>query len=85
MNEMARHEFTTAQYYFKRGAMVAAVNRVKYLLDHFEQSDHSNNGLALMASAYGTMGQKDLQQDTLRVLALNQPNHPALADLEKSQ
>lgn len=85
VNEMARHEYTTAQYYYKRGAMVAAVNRVKYLLDHFEQSDHSNNGLALMAAAYETLGQKDLQQDTLRVLALNQPDHPALSDLEKSQ
>ena len=85
VNEMARHEYSTAQYYYKRGAMVAAVNRVKYLLDHFEQSDHSNNGLALMAAAYETLGQKDLQQDTLRVLALNQPDHPALSDLEKSQ
>jgi len=38
-----------------------------------------------MAAAYDTLGQKDLQQDTLRVLALNQPDHPALSDLEKSQ
>jgi len=78
-NEMARHELITAQYYYKRGAMVATINRVQYLLAHFEGSEHVGNSLALMASAYGSLGQKDLQQDTLRVLALNEPEHPALA------
>lgn len=80
-NEMARHELLTAQYYFKRGAMVATINRVQYLLNHFEGSEHVGNSLALMASAYAAMGQVDLQQDTLRVLALNEPKHPALAAL----
>ncbi|MBX2823111.1 MAG: outer membrane protein assembly factor BamD [Gammaproteobacteria bacterium] len=80
-NEMARHELLTAQYYYKRGAMVATINRVQYLLNHFEGSEHVGNSLALMASAYAAMGQVDLQQDTLRVLALNEPKHPALAAL----
>lgn len=77
-NEMARHELVTAQYYYGRGAMVATVSRIKYMLEHFEESVHSADGLALMARAYGVLGQDDLQSDTLRVLALNDPKHPAI-------
>ena len=48
------------------------------MLEHFEESVHSADGLALMARAYGVLGQDDLQSDTLRVLALNDPKHPAI-------
>ncbi len=80
-DEMARHELTTARYYYNRGAMVASVNRVTYLLEHFRDSKHTPNALALMASAQRSMGQTDLAQDTLRVLAETDPEHPALARL----
>ncbi len=77
-NEMARHEFITAKFYYQRGAMVATVNRINFLLEHFDGSKHVPNALALMASAYGSMGQADLQDDTLRILAQTEPDHPAL-------
>ena len=77
-NEMARHELITAKFYYQRGAMVAAINRVNYLLEHFDGSTHVPNALALMASAYGSLGQAELQSDTLRSLALTEPGHPAL-------
>ncbi|MBX2836157.1 MAG: outer membrane protein assembly factor BamD [Gammaproteobacteria bacterium] len=77
-DEMARHELTTAQFYYDRGAMVAAINRVTFLLEHFKESKHVPNALALMASAYGSMGQTDLKADTLRVLEQTAPEHPAL-------
>ena len=80
-NQMARHELVTAQFYYQRGAMVAVVNRVTYLLEHFRNSDQVPNALALLANAYETLGQKDLQQDTLRVLQGTEPEHPALAKL----
>jgi len=78
-DEMARHELTTARYYYNRGAMVASVNRVTYLLEHFKDSKHTANALALMASAQRSLGQLDLATDTLRVLAETDPEHPALA------
>ena len=77
-NEMARHELITAKFYYQRGAMVATINRVNFLLEHFDGSKHVPNALALMASAYGALGQADLQGDTLRVLAQTEPEHPAL-------
>jgi len=78
-DEMARHELITARYYYKRGAMVASVNRVTYLLEHYKDSKHVSNALALMASAQRSLGQLDLAEDTLRVLANTDPQHPALS------
>lgn len=83
-DEMARHELITAQFYYDRGAMVAVVNRVNYLLEHFDGSKHVPNALALMASAYQSLGQTDLKQNTLRVLALTDPEHPAVEGLSGS-
>ncbi|PID63265.1 MAG: outer membrane protein assembly factor BamD [Gammaproteobacteria bacterium] len=77
-NEMARHELVTARFYYQRGAMVAVVNRVNWLLEHYDGSTHVPDALALMADAYEAMGQSDLRDDTLRVLAETQPDHPAL-------
>lgn len=80
-DEMARHELLTARYYYGRGAMVASVNRVNYLLEHFKDSKHTPNALALLASAQRSLGQDDLAEDTLRVLADTDPAHPALVRL----
>ena len=77
-DEMARHELITAQFYYQRGAMVAVINRVNYLLEHFDGSQHVPNALALMANAYESLGQSELRDDTLRVLALTAPQHPAV-------
>lgn len=77
-NEMARHELNTARFYFARGAMVAAVNRATWILEHFDGSVHVPDALALMARAYGALGQGDLRADTLKVLAATEPGHPAL-------
>lgn len=81
-NQMARHEMITARFYYERGAMVAVVNRVTYLLEHFRNSDEVPNALALLADAYDSLGQPDLEQDTLRVLQATAPDHPALERLE---
>jgi outer membrane protein assembly factor BamD len=77
-NEMAHHELITAEYYYKRGAMVAALNRAKYLLDHFDKTPHTANALAIMAKAYSAMGDEQLATQTRALLALNNPEHPAL-------
>ena len=75
-DEMARHELITARFYYERGAMVAAVNRVTYLLEHFDGSRHVPDALALMVEAYEALGQEDLAADTRRVLQATDPEHP---------
>ena len=76
--QMATHELQTAQFYFERGAMVAVVNRITHLLEHYDGTTKVPNALALLANAYASMGQDDLSADTMRVLAETAPEHPAL-------
>lgn len=82
-NEMARHELITARFYFQRGAMVAVVNRLSYLLEHFDGSVHVPDALALLANAYESLGQEDRRTDTLRVLRETAPGHAQLSKLKK--
>ncbi|MEM7210137.1 MAG: outer membrane protein assembly factor BamD [Pseudomonadota bacterium] len=77
-NELAEHELKTADFYYSRGAMIATINRVKYMLENYDGANSIPDGLALMAQAYSNMGLEDLAEDTLRVLASNSPEHPAL-------
>lgn len=81
-NEMARHELSVAQYYYKRSAMVAVINRVNFMLEQFADSPYSADGLALMTRAYLDLGNLQLATDTLKTLELNAPKHPALKSLK---
>lgn len=77
-NSMAQHELITAEYYYVRGAMIAAINRAQYLLDHFDKTPYTNDALAVMVKAYKAMGEQELAEDAMKTLALNDPKHEAL-------
>lgn len=81
-NEMARHELSIAEYYYKRSAMVAVINRINYMLDQFADSPYSADGLALLTRAYLQLGDQQLASDTLKTLELNAPKHPELKALK---
>lgn len=75
-NLMARHEINVGFYYFRKEAHVAAVNRAKYVLQTFPQSEYEGDALALMVKSYTAMNQPTLAADAQRVLDLNYPDHP---------
>ena len=77
-NELAEHEIHVADYYMKRGAYVAAVNRAKYIIEVLPETPAVADALAVLADAYRELGIDDLAADALRVLELNYPDHPAL-------
>ena len=77
-NELARHEINVGLYYMRRGAYVASINRGKYLLENYPQSQYDGDAVALMAISYTKLGQKTLADDARRVLEKNYPNHPYL-------
>ncbi len=77
-NSLARHEIQVAQYYLRRGAYVAAVNRSKHVLENYQQAPESGDALAIMVEAYSRLGEQALADDTRRVLELNYPDHPFL-------
>jgi outer membrane protein assembly factor BamD len=73
VNALASNEIHVARYYYKRGAYVAAANRGKYVLEHYQQSPALEDALAIMARSYDKLGMNDLRDDALRVLKLNFP------------
>lgn len=82
-NYLARHELHVADYYLRRGSYLAAANRAKYVLENYQRSTAIPDALVVMVKAYRLMGMQDLANDALRVLELNHPDHPALADLRE--
>jgi len=77
-NLLARHEITVANYYLRRGAYLAAVNRGRYVVENFERTPAVADGLAIMAQGYTVLGMDDLAQQSIKVLAANYPDYPAL-------
>ena len=77
-NMLARSEINIANYYFRRGAYLAAVNRGRYVVENFPQTPAVGDGLAVMVQGYTLLGLEELAQDSLDVLVLNYPGHPSV-------
>ncbi len=75
-NNLARYEIHVADYYMRRGGYVAAINRAKFLIEHYPQTPANADALAIMATAYRALGETALADDAERVLKLNFPGHP---------
>lgn len=76
-NLLARSELAVADYYLRRGAIVAAANRAKYVLETYPQADATDEALLVLVEANYKLGLRDEANNALRVLALNYPDHPA--------
>jgi outer membrane protein assembly factor BamD len=77
-NQLARSEIHVANYYFSRGALVAAANRGRYVVENFQQTPAVPDGLAVMAQAYYMLGKQELADAAVKVLAANYPDYPSL-------
>lgn len=73
-NNLAEYETNVADFYLRRKAYVAAVNRAKYVLENYSRTPSAERALGLMAEAYLGMGMHDLASDSLRVLQVNYPD-----------
>ncbi|WP_198147256.1 outer membrane protein assembly factor BamD [Gilvimarinus polysaccharolyticus] len=76
-NRLARYEIHVANYYFKRGAYLASVNRGKYVLENFQETPAVPDALAVMVQGYHLLEMDELADRTLAVLRLNYADHPA--------
>jgi outer membrane protein assembly factor BamD len=75
-NTLASHEVQVAEYYLRRGAYVAAVNRAQTVLLEAPRSPMVERALVVMISAYDVMGEEDLREAMRRTLQLNFPQNP---------
>ena len=79
-NVLARNEIHVANYYFKRGAYLAAANRGRYVVESMQQTPAVPDGLAVMAQAYHYLDMPELSENAAKVLVKNFPDHPAIKD-----
>lgn len=77
-NLLARYEIHVANYYFKRGAYVAAIGRGRYVLENFPQTPAIPDALAVMVQGYRLLNMQAQATEMLDILKLNYPNYPAL-------
>ena len=67
-NRIARHDYYVAEFYFERGADLAAIERVKALIHRYPHAVAVLDGLKLMEAAYRRLGmtpQADHVRDVL--------------------
>ncbi len=82
-NTVARYEFFVADFYYRRGAYLAAANRAVGIVEKYSKTPAALDSLALMTRAYWQLGLPDQAQNSLRVLELNAPNDAALSELRQ--
>ena len=80
INTMASNELHVANYYFNRGAFLAAANRAQYAIKTYPEAPANEQALVMMAKAYEKLNLGDLREDTIKVLRLNYPANAYLAN-----
>ncbi|AFT66339.1 MULTISPECIES: outer membrane protein assembly factor BamD [unclassified Cycloclasticus] len=73
-SNLALHELNVANYYMKRKAYVAAINRAKNIIEQYQNTTAVPRALLLMVDAYQHINMNDLAADAQRVYDLNYPN-----------
>lgn len=79
-NILAKNEVHVANYYMRRGAFVAAVNRARFVVENYPRTPSVPDALIVLTKVYRVLEMNDLSDDALRVLELNYPNHPGIYD-----
>ena len=74
INAMAQYEVHVANYYYRRGAYLAALNRAQDAVTNYSDAPAREEALFLMIRAYDKLGMPVLRDDTQRVFTLNYPN-----------
>lgn len=83
LETQAVHEIRVARHYLRIEAYVAALNRAKYVIEHYQRTPSVEDALGLQATIYATIGMPDLANDSLRVLKLNFPKSRYIKRAEK--
>lgn len=86
VNTLAAGEVRVAEYYYRRQAYVAAVNRAQFVVENYAQTPAVERALLVMVAAYDAMGVQDLKADAQRLLRMNYPESKTkTADLKKGR
>ncbi|MCH9705585.1 MAG: outer membrane protein assembly factor BamD [Proteobacteria bacterium] len=75
INSLAKSEMHIANYYYQQGAYVAAITRVKTILEIYSDSNSTEAALVLLLNSYKRIGAIDAADDTLRLIKVNFPDN----------
>jgi outer membrane protein assembly factor BamD len=81
-NILAQNEIHVANYYMRRNAYIAAINRARFVIENYSKTPSVPDALVVMAKAYRFIELDDLAYDTLRILKMNHPSHPGISEVE---
>ena len=73
-NRLANYEVYVADYYYRRGAYVGAINRCKYTIESYDGAPQVRRALEIMSQSYEKLGLKDLAAESQKVLKENYAN-----------
>ena len=73
VNALAASEVNVAEYYLRRGAYVAAVNRAQYALVNYPKAPAIERAFKVLVKSYDEMGLAELRDDARRTLDANFP------------
>ncbi len=76
VNALASHEVHAADYYYRRGAYVAAINRAQLAIKEYKNAPAIEDALHIMVLSYQKLNEPQLADDTKRVLAGTFPDSP---------
>lgn len=70
-NNLGWYEMHAANFYMRRGAHIAAINRCKYVIENYPQTPAVPKALETLVEAYTILELHDLAADAQKVLDLN--------------
>ena len=74
INAMAQYEVHVANYYYRRGAYLASLNRAQDAINNYVDAPAREEALFLMVRCYDKLGMPELRDDAQRVFVKNYPN-----------
>lgn len=77
-NLMARHELHVADFYLRKGAYLAAVERGRWVVENYPETEATRDALAVMVEGYLGLEMRDRAREVLAVLLENAPRHEQL-------
>jgi outer membrane protein assembly factor BamD len=85
VNSLSQYEVNVANYYYRRGAFLAAANRAQFSIKEYHETPSNPEALYIMMLSYQELGMKELRDDAERVLKTNFPNTDVAAKLKPKE
>jgi outer membrane protein assembly factor BamD len=83
VNALAQYEVHVANYYYRRGAYLAAANRAQQAVQKYRDAPAIEEALFVLVRSYDKLGLNDLRDDADRVFQKNFPNSVYLTGGQK--